>query len=746
MTTISNTNNLYQIYTNSIVNLAQSIVIKSDAVAQAMNTLVLQNTGIAVTSTDRTTWKYYQNISGIYNSSDIPMVVYSLDSETQISFDKATLANNPVTAAAYSYGSTFYNELLAAYPTQEMLILGILYPADINVAISSQDGTIVSYPTGLVEAEEINLIPDLQNWIYAYMNRWVVPGFMYTDDLYLASFMGQLYLHLIPVISNLRLAKCKTNEVHSYHLIQYLKSHGFLDQYINKMTRKQILNMYRNINYYERYAGFQSTFTSLIDVLFTEADLPAYEYIFEHNTQGISHSEVTDRSNILPTALFRRLPINSIAKNISAADYNLSEAQAQLDSTTPNNEAYQAVTQLATEHQLDTSLNAQLPTKVIECGLNDTIAPLPMSLVEIIMNLWIQVVATDRYAVPVEYIPVGSSVPLRLTHQQALALWAYAFCKSNEPTNAALNYPKLTRVPSLRANKVLIPNVPTSTYLQGLVDPTLVPPSLISLLLSTAVILPTTVPSLVSFTALANSIYAAEIYQYNLYSFQNNPTARAMLSVAANSLYEDATYTLSSLQDSSVNEGMLYSDLLLQIGLNLSSYSPSDYNNMAIDLFNNATGANNSNLSNRKNIQSAMVSLLSYLSAYSTQVVATGQTDTTTVVPRPDIRVYDYKNEESFSGGNNDLTIGALSENLEESMTFPYTVNPIAILSNSLLQDSEKINVVMNSKLVFEWISDMEGNVPIQLSSAYNVDMQTSFASLTLAQKKLVVDNYRIRQ
>lgn len=737
--------NLYQIYTNSIVNLAQSIVIKSDAVAQAINMLVLQNTGVPVTSSDRTTWKYYQNISGIYNSADTPMYVYSLDSESQISFDKISLAVNPVTQNAYSYGSTFYNELLAAYPTQEMLILGILYPADLSTAISCDDGTILAYPTGLVEAEEITLISNLQSWIYAYMNRWVVTGFSITDDLYLAVYMGQLYLHLIPVITNLRLAKCKTNEAHSFHLNQYLKSHGFLDQYIKQMNRVQILNMYRNINYYERYAGFQSTFASLVDVLLTKANLPAYEYVLNHNVQGISHNDVSDTANILPTALFRRIPINSIGIAVSASDYNLTDTQAQLISATPNNQEYQLVTQANTEHVLGTSTRALLPTKVIECGLNDVVAPLPATLVEILMNLWIQVVATDRYAVPIEYTPVGASVPARLSHQQALALWVYAFTKSNTPISTGLNYPTLTRVPTIRANKVLIPNVPNRAYLLSLVDQKHVDPSLITTLLSTAVTLPTTVDSLMNFTALANAIYAAQIDQYNLYSFQNDPNSRAMLSVAANSLYEDATYTLGAMQDSP-NGGMLYSQLLLEVGLDLSSYSPSDYNRMAMELFNYATNADVSTLTNQSTIQAAMVSLLTYLSAYSTQIVASGRNIATMVVPRPDIRAYNYQNQETFSGCNVDITIGALEEDVIESIVHQYEVNPIAVLSHSAMSDSEIINLVLTPTITYVNNSDMTGNSNIYLSAAYSVDMQTSFNALSLAQQKAVVDNYRIPQ
>ena len=100
-------NNLYNLYVQDIISLASTIVLKLDQIGQAMNYLVMQKAGTALLDPDdRTTWKYYQNISGAYNFTDTPMFVESLDGNGQISFDKTTLAANPITQNFPSSGQS----------------------------------------------------------------------------------------------------------------------------------------------------------------------------------------------------------------------------------------------------------------------------------------------------------------------------------------------------------------------------------------------------------------------------------------------------------------------------------------------------------------------------------------------------------------------------------------------------------------------------------------------------------------
>lgn len=740
------TNNLYSIYVQNNVKLAQSIVIKFDQVAQATNLLVLQKTGVLVDQSDRTQWKYYQNISGEYNFSDSPMEVYSLDSENLIPFTVQALAENPVTAQAYSYGTIYYNELLASYPGQEMLILGILYPCDKTQAIAAVDGTILSYPGFLVEDAEVDLIAVLQKWIYAYEKRWIVPQFALTDDLYNATCLAQLYLNLVGMIANIRLAACKTNQAHSFHIKQYLRSHGFLDTYINSLTQKQILNMYRNINYYERYAGYQSTFDKLVEVLFTYAGFPAYRYVMEHDTAALRHVDIVGNSNLLPTPMFKRLALNEYAQQNRVPDYTLSEVMALMSSSTPNNEEYQNLHFTEIQKELDLSKNAKLETKLVEVMLNplsSTVANVPESL---LFNQWVVFTANDKYAVPVEYTPIGSIHSVRLTHQQALALWIYATTMALRPQNTPFDYQPLQRVPSIKASRVVIDPKPPKSIIAAMTDPLYVTSDLIDLMYSTAYDVPANIPSLNMFTKTCQDIYMAMKEQKLVYSFQEEPNARGMLEGAAHRFYTDTVVELNSLKDPiDSSQGMLYSKMLEQLGLNLTSYQSSDYYNMALNLYQSATGSGMNIAVNPTNVQAAMISLMSYLSSYSVQFVSSGVSDQITDASHADLRISnmqlveseDIQEEMRFVRVRNDdyeenfTSIEALSAQITDR-TAQFQDNPNIFMDFSLSDNSEYVQT-----------NGLMAKLKLGVRVSSNFDQQSLFQALSPLQRMNIVDVYR---
>lgn len=640
-------NNLYELYVKATTDLAQSLVVKFDALAKGVNTDVLMKTGVLANEADPASWKYYQNICGHYHFSDKPMEVYSLDSENIIPFTVAALALNPVTRDAYKFGSTYYNDLLAAFPDQEMLILGILYPANLEQAIAAKDGTILAYPHHLVEPSETDFMRLLQTWLYAYIHRWFNPTYTLTDDLYMATFLAQLTLHLVGMITNIRLAACKTNQAHSFHIKQYLRSHGFLDNYMDQMTRKQALDMYRNINYYERNAGFESTFDQLVEIVLTEAGLPAYAYEMQHNQESLRHDTISDREHLHSVAHFKRLPLNKFGRRFALPTYTLRQVHAIAADQTPYNGAYQDEHEGEIAQRLALSPHANLPTKVVECAINPISTPTSQTPDSILFNHWIDWAASSRYAVPVEYIPEGSEQPVRLTHQQAVAMWVYATHKAREPENDP-SYPTLTRVPSLQVQRVTRTPKPPLSDLQSMVTTKVWPANLIELIYGTGVTVPDDIDSLVKFQNVCGQIYLANMRQFNLYSFQQHPIARGHAQGAATRLYEDKVVRLGLLADPDHPEmGLEYSVLIQQLGLNFAGYRPVDYYNTAIRILNAATGSNLNDLLDPSNVQKAMMSLMRYLSSYSVQIVGSGNAETTIAVPRPDVRVSDYQAVES---------------------------------------------------------------------------------------------------
>lgn len=749
MSTLSTTaNNLYDLYIKSITDLAQAMVIKFDQVAKSVNKSVLLQSGVIVDEDNPQSWKYYQNICGQYHFTDVPMSVYSLDAEISIDFTVAALQANPVTKAAYAFGSTYYNDLVAAYPEQEALILGILYPADMATAIAAKDGTILSYPTHLIEEGETDFLRILQAWIYAYLHRWYNTAYCATDDLYAASALAQLTLILMGAISNIRLAACKTNQAHSFHIKQYLRSHGFLDTYLNQMTTKQALDMYRNINYYERNAGFEATFDRLIEVVMTGAGLPAYSYEMRHNQETITHSNNVDTKHLQSIGHFKRQPINSIGKRYPLPDYDLVQLNAAAATQTPYNDDYQTWHYTDVAQAMSLSKHAQLPTKVVECSINPVGTPSSLPPDRILFNHWIDWAASDRYAVPVEFIPEGSKTPVRLSHQQAVAVWAYVTHRALEPLDDP-TYPKLLRVPAIQLSRVVRSPKPNVQELYDMAATPYLSTQMIDLIYSTGFIVPNTVASLAVFQQLCGQIYAANINQYKLYSFQSHPVARGHAQGAVARLYADKIVRLMDLADpEDPSMGMLYSTLIQQLGLNFSGYRPIDYYNTATSILNAATGSQNNDLRDPSNVQAAMVSLLRYLSSYSIQVISSGASDLNTTIPRPDVRVSNHKS--------------AIAFHLKARI-------PIADVDNVLIQESFNKTVGLSAMpgtryntmvptfrtrtetgtlpdRCLKVTSTLKHRVRTGVSVKRSFDSKLLFDALTMSQRMQVVDVYQRRR
>ena len=116
-----------QNYIDDNRKLAKTIVIKSSITAELINNDIrLKNNSYIIDELDMSSWKYYMNISGLYHPLDEPMVITSLDTLEEITFNKENLAIHTATAKAYQFDSRYYYSLVNKYPNQVQLILGIL--------------------------------------------------------------------------------------------------------------------------------------------------------------------------------------------------------------------------------------------------------------------------------------------------------------------------------------------------------------------------------------------------------------------------------------------------------------------------------------------------------------------------------------------------------------------------------------------------------------------------------------------
>lgn len=410
----------YEKYKSLAFDLAKTLVIKSSASANAINLLLTLKFGSnAVDANNPASWKYYLNLSGQYHTSDLldieavntnigivgnKITIKSLDTLLDITLDSSsTLDTHPNTKTAYVYGTRYYDALLAKYPAQEQLIIGLLSPVDINSAILAEDGSILSYYPDLVEAQEITLIADLEAWIKSMLIRWHINAFMITDSLYSTAQHAILYMYLVPTILNLRLARCKTAEAHSFHIKVYLAGHENLDRFYPYLTHKQALWLYRNIDRVVKYSGHTATFDWLVQNILSNRNIPL-DGLTIYQQKGFNDSGLSNYS-------FIRKPVGSILSAASNDITSLTTVLAKEDKVLPGNVTYNAnmLGKINNDIQ-DTNVGVRL-TKVLDSSMLDTTDETRYTLTDELFNHWIYMAATDKYAAIVNFKdPINSNI------------------------------------------------------------------------------------------------------------------------------------------------------------------------------------------------------------------------------------------------------------------------------------------------------------------------------------------------
>lgn len=607
------TNNYFNIYLSDTFALAETLVIKSEQTARGLNSLIAYEFGDNAVDLGRPdTWKYYLNVSGLYHPTDKMMRVVSLDTLEEIDFTKENLRLHRATNNAYQYGSRYYLELLSRFPGQEMLIKGILYPADLDKAIKAKDGSILSYKPDLVEYNEYSFVKELQDWIYLYRKQFRNPQYNTTHELFEAVCLAQLYMHLVPAIMNIRLRKCRTNEAHSYHVRRYLASHGFLDEYLNYLTTRQALWCYRNINYIERYAGHADTFEWLIENLMTDRSIPIGEYRMYHDTtyqpNGVEPFRpelYTEGKAIYPRVLFTKRKLNNIAHVDGKDTHSLIEMFDKEDPLAVDNPRFKEDDATKAKTLMKHSLSNKLLTKMLESSMYDYTDSLYYKQADIMVNQWIQRAFEGTYkaAITAVHPQTGDSIPL--TAKEALYLLYYAFRKA---LGQEVKY-----LPTFKASRVPRHPIPDTTDIRKHVPWDRISEESARLALE---LMPVTgvAISIEQFYNDCVKYWEAANLQRNLISVYDHLEDRAYAENMVNRIYCIAQFPPE-------REDYLYSKWLSEHSISLHGLHEDDYWRLFETLLIAGTGVELSNVMSSRNVQKAMVNLLLQLSSYSIQVV-----------------------------------------------------------------------------------------------------------------------------
>lgn len=643
--------NHYQIYTDSIVRMAETIVIKSEETASAINSHVRLYSG-SVDEYEPYSWKYYMHLSGEYHFSDKPMEVVSLDTLQMIAFTKENLVRHRATARGYQYGTRYFNELLAKYPDQRMLLIGILYPVSRMSAIDAPDGAILRILPGLLEENEYTFVQDLQRWIDGFKLRWFNRQFGVTDNLYQTASLGVMYAMLYGAISMIRKSNCKTNQAHSYHVRQYLLSRGLQDRDIDQLTLTQSLWLYRNIDYIVRHAGIATTFDTLIEHILTEREIPLADYTMRHDVSAMPE-------NLYPELTFRRKPLNLGFSVNSLDNISLQQILDKEDEQARDNAALKEDFYPVIRSEMENSRSNVLLTKVLESTMVDYTGSEFYKIEDILLNHWLYLSTNNMYASVVLVLqPVtGERVPMKMA--DAYAVMHYFFCK-------AMGI-ELDIVPTLSALRVQRLKSPTVEEMMSIVEPRLVSVETANFCRDMNPVI-SQIISIEEFDLVCREIWRAANKQRDASAFQEHKDARAYVQAMNQRIYTDAICQLSPSKET-------YKQLFTRLNFQMTGLEQENYEAIWKEIVRDATGASLSTTKSVKDMQKAMLRIMKQLSSYTVQYLSEINESNIISTDFPGVRVGDSSMKTGSLIEVVDVVIGVEAGRMHSQTTMTYDIN-----------------------------------------------------------------------
>ena len=305
---------------------SNSIVVKSLGAAIAINKTVMNLTFTTIPQ-DKTTWRYFMNISGKKHPTNNDVMVYIIETGKKELLTKEILDKYPVTKKELLNNESYYDDLINEYPKDRLYIHGCLYPVDIKTAIAAPEGTILAYNPKYVEDAEYSLIKELNSFTTNYFKRWYIKEYTIVDELYIAGVLANLFAILPSKIMNIRLSKIMTPEVHSFHMEHFFRSTLDLWEPAQVLTPASRMWLYKNLRYLKNNIGKNSTLNTIIEKIFNANAMGLGSYNIRVNDVAYNLDSRTNDPKKIPISepIFTR-PSNVLSgiklNNYYAADNN----------------------------------------------------------------------------------------------------------------------------------------------------------------------------------------------------------------------------------------------------------------------------------------------------------------------------------------------------------------------------------------------------------------------------------------
>lgn len=435
-------NIFFNLYINDTINLAKSIIIKNDQEAIVYNNYIKNYyPSVTIVETDKTTWRYYKHLAGQYHEVDKPIQLRSLDTGEDIILNKITISQHYTTKKELTKYTQMYDTLLSEYPEQELLIKSIISdntPGSVSEVVDLPNYTILSYSSVYVESNEDNLIPELQSRLYNYSNIWLITYYNNSDNLFLSAQTAILYNYIVTTILAIRQENCKTPQVHSFHLKNYLASNFGLDVYYKYMTRKQAIFLYLNLLYLKNHSGIDIVFKRLIRKLFNDRYISVVNYKYNQISELLP-----DKYN---DYIFRQKLIESSNLPYSTYDFTLDDIKKKESTVAMSNSNYYTFNQDKIDYKLKNTLFNTLLTKDIETLLVDATDSVPYKFIQTLVDNWVYMIKNSYAVFLTKVTDKINNKQIYLNQSDTYKLYVYLLHKVNNITLTSFPPYTITRV------------------------------------------------------------------------------------------------------------------------------------------------------------------------------------------------------------------------------------------------------------------------------------------------------------
>lgn len=667
-------------YLDECLRLAMSIVIKCDNTIEAMNRRIRLQYGEGNVDEDMPqSHRYNMHVCGMYHPTDTMMKITSLDTLFEIDFTTTNLNIHKRTKKAYTVGSLYLDDLIEKYPDNYSLILGIVNPADMSSVVSAKDGEIVSYDRSLVQEQELSLMKDLNVHCVGHHRRWNTRAHAYGHDFYPASYAAVFYSTLVPRIMNMRLARCKTYEAHTFHIKMYLASHYELDRYMRFMDNYQILFLYRNILYLERNCGKSEQFELLLEKLLTRRNIPISEI-------NVRHLDDFD-DEYRPELVVRKKALNPIYNSADVDYLTLETLQTIEDNAAPGNRLYWKDRYGATSIAFKNSSSSIVQTKDLYSSMYDYSDAVPNPLELVLLRQWIGWSFTNRYNANVVFRDPRTAQRYFLKARDAF-LYMYMVGLKNIGLDV-LSIDNIINCHELRSD---LPDIYELAQLTTYANEDLLDKCEYSSLQFPIV---GTIVSSETFYENAYKVYTEGVRQWIEVSNEHDIDRRAMLDNMFSRFYKDISYKVPPFN---------INDWIVSKSLPSISYSDKEAKEVMLEIFKNATGYFPDDDKQLGNIQRALIEVFRRLSSYTVQFISDINTSQVIPLAWSSIRINSQQGQMTAEGYQTDTRIEVQEYRSELISCVGSSDIPIDVVNSEagLIQESElNIDVSLTQESAF---------------------------------------------